>query len=160
MTVHIDYHVQYQQHDYSVPHQYVGERLELHAGNSLIELYVHQRCIATHARRHAPGFTTNPAHLPARHRAQQQWSPKRRTHPEQAYRTCLGLLQLSKRYPDSRLNAACQIANQNGLVRLKQVKHLLESNQDSLIDTPEPDTAATPPLPQDHETVRRPQHVN
>ena len=182
VTVHIDYHVHYQRHYYSVPHQYVGETLELHASNTLIELYFHQRCIATHARRDGHGFTTNPAHMPARHRAQQQWSPERltrwakqlgpdvhdwvsrqltrRPHPEQAYRTCLGLLQLSKRYPDSRLNAACRIANQAGLVRLKQVKHLLESNQDSLIDTPEPDTAAPTPLPQDHENVRGPQHFN
>ena len=40
---------------------------------------------------------------------------ERRAHPEQAYRVCLGLLHLSKRYPASRLNAACRLANQAGL---------------------------------------------
>lgn len=182
VTVHIDYHVLYQQHYYSVPHQYVGERVELQASDSLIELYFHQRPIATHARRDGYGFTTDPAHMPERHRAQQQWSPERlkrwaaqlgpdvhtwvrhqlerRAHPEQAYRTCLGLLQLSKRYPASRLNAACQRANQAGLVRLKQVTHLLESNQDRLPDTPDADTLTTPTLPQDHENVRGPHHFN
>ena len=43
-TVHVDYHVQYRQHYYSVPHQYVGERVEVHASNTLIELYFRQRC--------------------------------------------------------------------------------------------------------------------
>ena len=179
VTVHIDYHVQYQQHCYSVPHQYVGERVELQASDTLITLYFRQRCIATHPRRDGYGFTTQPAHLPERHRAQQQWSAarlqrwarqlgpdvlawvthqlERRAHPEQAYRTCLGLLGLGKHYPD-RLNAACQIANQAGLVRLKQVKHLLQSNQDQLAVTPVQESTHT--LPQDHENVRGPHHFN
>ena len=182
VTVHIDYHVQYQQHYYSVPHQYVGEKLELHAGNTLIELYFRQRCIATHPRRDGHGFTTLPAHMPQRHRAQQQWSPERlthwaqqlgpdvnawvrqqlerRTHPEQAYRVCLGLLQLSKHYPANRLNAACRIANQAGLTRLKQMKHLLETNQDQLAGATEPTTESTPSLPQDHENLRGPKHFH
>lgn len=179
VTVHVDYHVQYRQHYYSVPHHLVGERLELHAANTLIKLYIRQRCIATHPRRDGYGFTTCPAHMPERHRAQKQGSPQRlkrwaadigpevltwvtgqlerRAHPEHAYRTCLGLLSLSKRYPD-RLNTACRLANQAGLVRLKQVKHLLTSNQDRLVDTA--DTESTTPLPQDHENVRGPHHFN
>jgi len=179
VTVHVDYHVQYRQHYYSVPHHLVGERLELHAANTLIKLYIRQRCIATHPRRDGYGFTTCPAHMPERHRAQKQWSPQRlkrwaadigpevltwvtgqlerRAHPEHAYRTCLGLLSLSKRYPD-RLNTACRLANQAGLVRLKQVKHLLTSNQDRLVDTA--NTESTTPLPQDHENVRGPHHFN
>lgn len=179
VTVHVDYHVQYRQHYYSVPHHLVGERLELHAANTLIKLYIRQRCIATHPRRDGYGFTTCPAHMPERHRAQKQGSPQRlkrwaadigpevltwvtgqlerRAHPEHAYRTCLGLLSLSKRYPD-RLNTACRLANQAGLVRLKQVKHLLTSNQDRLVDTA--NTESTTPLPQDHENVRGPHHFN
>lgn len=178
VTVHIDYHVHYQRHYYSAPHQFVGETLELHASDTLIELYFHQRCIATHPRRNGHGFTTDPAHMPERHRAQQRWSPERlkrwaqqlgpdvtdwvtrqlerRPHPEQAYRTCLGLLQLSKRYPADQLNAACQQANQTGLVRLKQVKHLLETNPNNSPDTTEPTT----PLPQDHENVRGPRQFH
>ena len=178
VTVHIDYHVHYQRHYYSVPHQYVGEKLELHASGTLIELYFHQRCIATHERRDGYGFTTQLAHMSERHCAQQHWSPERlqrwarqlgpdvnawvsqqltrRAHPEQAYRVCLGLLQLSNRYPASRLNAACRIANRNDLLRPKQVKHLLASNQDRLTDTTEPTT----PLPQDHENIRGPQHFH
>ena len=68
--------------------------------------------------------------MPKRHQAQQQWTPgrlkrwardvgpetgawvsdqfERRAHPEQAYKVCLGLLNLSKQYPATRLNAACR----------------------------------------------------
>ena len=76
VTVNIDYHVQYRHHYYSVPHQYVGEKLDLHAGETLVELYFRQQRVATHPRQDRPGFTTNPAHMPTRHRAQHQWSPR------------------------------------------------------------------------------------
>ena len=178
VTVNIDYHVQYRHHYYSVPHQYVGEKLDLHAGETLVELYCRQQRVATHPRQDRPGFTTNPAHMPTRHRAQHQWSPERlmrwaremgpdvgswvsrqlerRAHPEQAYRVCLGLLSLSKRYPASRLNGACRLANQAGLVRLKHVRHILENNRDQLPDSPD----TTTELPQDHENIRGRHHFH
>lgn len=178
VKVNIDYHVQYEEHCYSVPHQYVGERLELHASDTLVEAYFRRQLVASHPRKHTPGFTTNPAHMPRRHREHQQWSPGRltrwagdigpdtqtwvsgqleqREHPEQAYRVCLGLLNLSKQYPTTRLNAACRLANQAGLVRLKQIKAILKSNRDQL---PEQLSLAAE-LPQDHENVRGPHNFH
>ena len=174
VKVNIDYHVHYQQHHYSVPHQYVGETLELHASDTLITLYFHQQSVATHARKHRPGMTTEPVHMPKRHQKHQQWTPGRlknwahdigpavlswvdmqlttKAHPEQAYRVCLGLLDLSRAYPRERLEAACRIANQTGLVRLKQVKSILSSNRDQLPEQLDLDTE----LPQDHENIRGP----
>ena len=174
VKVNIDYHVHYQQHHYSVPHQYVGETLELHASDTLIALYFHQHSVATHARKHRPGMTTEPVHMPKRHQIHQQWTPGRlknwardigpavlswvdaqlttKAHPEQAYRVCLGLLDLSRAYPRERLEAACRIANQTGLVRLKQVKSILSSNRDQLPEQLDLDTE----LPQDHENIRGP----
>lgn len=178
VKVNIDYHVQYKEHHYSVPHQYVGERLELHASETLVEAYFRRQLVATHPRKHRPGFTTNPAHMPKRHRAQQQWSPGRlkrwaadigpdtliwvsgqlegREHPEQAYRVCLGLLNLSKQYPANRLDTACRIANGAGLNRLKQIKAILKSNRDQL-----PEQLSLPAeLPQDHENIRGPHNFH
>ena len=174
VKVNIDYHVQFQQHHYSVPHQYVGETLELHAGDTLIQIYFHQRLVASHPHKRYPGTTTDDAHMPIRHRKQQQWTPGRlkqwaqkigpdtldwvsnrlqeKAHPEQAYRLCLGLLNLSREYPAIRLNASCRIANKEGMVRLKQIKSILRSNRDQL---PEQLTLATE-LPQDHENIRGP----
>lgn len=176
--VNIDYHVAYEQHHYSVPHQYVGEKVEIHAGARLVQICFRGQPIASHARKHGAGFSTNPAHMPERHRAQQQWTPgrlkrwagdigadavawvsaqlERREHPEQAYRVCLGLLSLSKQYPASRLNAACRLANRAGLIRLKQVRSILQSNRDQL---PEQLSLATE-LPQDHENVRGPSNFH
>jgi transposase len=175
VKVNIDYHVQYQRHHYSVPHHYVGERLELHASDTLITLYCRHQRVASHPRSYRPGTTTEPAHMPTRHHKHQQWTPGRlknwaadigpevltwvsaqldsRDHPEQAYRLCLGLLNLSRTYPRERLDAACRIANTAGLTRLKQIKSILKSNRDQLPVQLDLDTE----LPQDHENIRGPQ---
>jgi hypothetical protein len=178
VKVQIDYHVQYRHHHYSVPHQYVGETLELHAGESLVNIYFRQRLVAAHPRKHTPGTTTEAAHMPERHQKHQRWNPGRfknwgrnigpevlrwvtqrleaKAHPEQAYRVCLGLLNLSREYPTQRLEAACKIANREGLVRLKQIKSILQSQRDRL---PEPATVQVE-LPQDHHNIRGPQHFH
>lgn len=173
--VNIDYHIQYDQHLYSVPHHCVGEAVEIHAGGHLIEVYFHNKCIATHVRKFYPGTTTEPAHMPEKHAKHQQWTPgrlmnwaqalgpevliwvktqlQRRPHPEQTYRVCLGLLNLQRNYPTKRLNQACAIANREALYKLKNIKAILKSNRDQL-----PDEATTPCdlLPQDHENIRGP----
>jgi transposase len=178
VKVNIDYHIQYRLHHYSVPHQYVGESLELHAGDTLVTLYFRQQQVASHPRKHGPGITTDPNHMPKRHQKHQQWTPGRlknwardigpevlvwvgdqleaRAHPEQAYRVCLGLLNLSREYPARRLDAACKIANHEGLTRLKQVKSILQSNHDQLPEQLD----LTVDLPQDHDNIRGPNHFH
>ena len=174
VKVNIDYHVEYQQHHYSVPHQYVGERLELHASDTLIQLYFRRRAIASHPRSRTTGITTLPAHMPERHRKHQQWTPERlrqwagtigpdthlwvsqrlmaKAHPEQAYRVCLGLLNLSREYPPERLNGSCRLANREGLTRLKQIRAILASNRDQLQE----ELPLAVELPQDHTNIRGP----
>jgi hypothetical protein len=78
-----------------------------------------------------------------------------KSHQEQAYRVCLGLLNLSRQYPPQRLNKACAIANQQHLYRLKQVKAILSSNQDKLYQHNQDESPN--PLPQAHENIRGPQ---
>lgn len=158
VKVNIDYHVQFEQHHYSAPHQYVGETLELHAGDQLVQLYFRQQLVASHPRKHQPGTTTLAAHMPVRHSKQQAWTPGRlkqwaqdigpdtlrwvsdrlaeKAHPEQAYRLCLGLLNLTRSYPPERVNGCCQLANREGLNRLKQLKSVLASNRDQLPEQP------------------------
>lgn len=174
VKVNIDCHVQYDQHLYSVAHQYVGERLELHASTKLVRLYMHRHLVATHRRRNKPGMSTDPLHMPERHRKHQQWTADRlkqwaaqlgpdilawvterletKAHPEQAYRVCLGLLNLSGQYSPERLNASCRIAKREGLSRLQQVRSILQSNRDQL---PQQLPIAIE-LPQNHENVRGP----
>jgi len=172
VTVNIDYHVEYNDHLYSVPHQYVGERLEVHAGSETLHAYFRDNLIATHVKSSGYGQTTEPAHMPERHEKHHKWTPERllawaakigpdtrqwvdaqlisKVHPEQAYRICLGLLNLSKDYPSCRLNAACCLANAEGLMRLKQIKSVLRSNRDQLQEQLD----LTSNLPQSHVNVR------
>lgn len=175
VKVNIDYHLQYDQHFYSVPHHLVREKLELHAKEHLIELYFHHKRITSHVRKYVPGMTTVPEHMPVKHEKHHQWSAGRlmnwakdigdevllwvkaqlgqRQHEEQAYRVCLGLLNLSRSYPAERLNKACAIANKNKLYKLKNIKDILLSNQDQLL----PDSQKPHPgLPQSHENIRGP----
>lgn len=177
VKVNIDYHVQFNQHHYSVPHQYVGEKLELHASEQLVSCYFRQQLIASHARKHQPGTTTEAAHMPQSHEKHHKWSPERlknwarnigpevliwvtsqletKKHPEQAYRVCLGLLNLDKQFP-GQLNNACQIANQEGLKKLKQIKSILSSKRDQLPQQLNLDMD----LPQDHENIRGAEHYH
>jgi transposase len=86
------------------------------------------------------------------HRKQAQWTPERITnwaqsigsstlevtkhllaskkHPEQAYRTCLGLLSLAKRYGNDRLEAACAYACERGTKTRKSIVSILEHGFD------------------------------
>jgi len=66
------------------------------------------------------------------------------------------LLNLSRDYPASRLDAACRIANREGLSRLKQIRSVLQSNRDQL---PEQIGLAVE-LPQDHDNIRGPHHFH
>jgi len=81
---------------------------------------------------------------------------KSRAHPEQAYRVCLGLLNLSRQYPGERLDAACKIANGASLTRLKQIKSILQSNRDRLGEPLELQAE----LPQHHENIRGPRNYH
>ncbi len=173
VKVNIDYHVQFDSHCYSVPHHLVGERIEIHAKANVIAFYFYNQRITSHVRQYYPGMTTSPEHMPERHQKHHQWTPGRlmnwaksigdevlvwvkallaqKEHPEQAYRVCLGLLNLSGSFDDARLNKACLIANNKKLYRLKQVKNILKSNQDKLITAEE---KQLPLLPQHHENIR------
>ncbi|WDE08284.1 IS21 family transposase [Thalassomonas viridans] len=176
VKVNIGYHVQYDDHLYSVPHQLVGERLELHVKDNLVEAYFNNQRITSHPRKYHSGMTTRPEHMPVKHEKHHRWSPGRlmnwakdigeevlawiqmqlqqKQHAEQAYRVCLGLLNLSRSYPAHRLNNACGVANQHNLYRLKHIKEILQSNQDQL---PRENQTQGMLLPQDHENIRGPE---
>jgi len=154
----IDYHILYKKHAYSVPHIYVGERVELEASERLVRIYLKGECIAQHPRSHKEGgFTTITEHMPISHQ-KQRWSPERlmgwggsigsgtrtlvehllnsKPHPEQAYRACLGLLSLERKYTAIRLECACQKAllleRPNRATVANLLKNSLENQQEEL----------------------------
>lgn len=153
VKVHIDYHVEIDGHRYSAPHALVGQALQARLTKHGVELLLRGQRVAAHVRNdRRGGFTTVEAHMPAAHRAQMQWTPQRLIewgqqigmacgelitrllqtykHPEHGYRSCLGLLSLSRRYGKERLEAACERALALGTVRYRHVRDLLANNRD------------------------------
>lgn len=154
VRVHLDYHIEVEKHYYSVPHGLLKKNLEAHISGEQVTLYHQGAQVAVHPRSHRVGaHTTTASHMPVAHQKQQQWTPQRferwageigqsteqlvsqflqeRRHPEQSYRVCLGLLNLSKRYSAERLEAACKRALTMGISRLKGVRTILEKGLDS-----------------------------
>jgi len=128
--VHIDYHVEYDKHYYSVPHHLVKQTVELQASETTVAIYVHGQRVASHPRSYRKGgHSTCPEHMPSSHRAIHDWSPERflnwandigpqtrevvnhllqeKRHTEQSYRRILALLSNAKKYGRKRLNNAC-----------------------------------------------------
>ncbi|MGH9124317.1 MAG: IS21 family transposase [Acidimicrobiales bacterium] len=173
VTVNIDYHVEFDRRFYSVPFTLVRQRLELRATASTVEVYKAGRRVASHAREYGRRrYVTDPEHMPASHRAHLEWTPSRlirwaatvgpataelvekilesRPHPEHAYRACLGLMNLAKRYGNERVGAACERALAAGAISYSSVKSILAENLDRLA-LPEPTAAPTPP---EHDNLR------
>lgn len=148
--VSIDYHVEIFQHYYSVPYQQVGEHVEIKVSEKLLEVYLKGQRIALHPRSFAKNrYSTIKEHMPAQHRYMEKWSPMRflewadrigpetqiqinsillsRRVPEQAYRSCLGVLSQAKKHGNYKLEQACKIANDLGAISARSVKNILEN---------------------------------
>jgi hypothetical protein len=71
-------------------------------------------------------------------------------HPEQGYRSCLGILRLGKQYSPARLEAASHRAIEFNACSYQSVKSILKCNLDSLPAEP----AAPPQPPLNHPNIR------
>ncbi|MEQ9153210.1 MAG: IS21 family transposase [Parvibaculum sp.] len=174
VKVNIDYHVEVHRHFYSVPYRFVHERLEVRFTAGTVEIYRKGQRVASHARSYRAGHhTTNAAHMPKAHRAQAEWTPSRiigwartigpktaelaeailadRPHPEQGYRSCLGILRLAKRYGEGRLEAACTRAVAVNARSYRHVEAILKNGLDRL---PQPGVDDEEPQPVDHGNIR------
>ena len=178
VKVHIDSHIEFGEHYYSVPHALVGLYLEARATQRTVELLHRGQRVASHMRSaHKGKFTTITEHLPAAHRAHLQWSPERlihwgkdigaatgslvtrmlvtRQHPEHGYRACLALLSLAKRFGRARLEAACLIALELGTTRSADVREILANGRDQAAPSTMSDWVS--PV---HANVRGPAHYH
>jgi transposase len=176
--VHLDYHVEVAGHFYSVPHRLVRQRVDVRLTASTVEILYAGERVASHARSARKGsFTTVPAHMPLSHQRHLEWTPGRflnwaqtigphtrlvvehlleKRYPEQGYRSCLGLLNLVKRYGPTRLEAACQKAVSVGAYTRRSVASILDHGLDLLSPSPTPD----PTAPLEHENLRGPTYYH
>ena len=178
--VNIDYHVEYEGHYYSVPHALVRQEVELRITRSTIEVLAKGRRVASHRRNpRKGGYSTIADHMPAAHRAHADWSPGRlmnwassvgpatgelvkrllleKQHPEQGYRSCLGLMRLARTAGRDRMEAACTRALAIGAHRYRSVASILEKGLDRQpVTSPAQAELALP----DHANVRGPDYYH
>ena len=173
-TVNIDYHIELEHHYYSVPYQLVGKSVDVRVTAATVEVLYKNKRVASHRRSaHKGGFTTVAEHMPERHKKYLEWTPARiikwagetgtntqklvaailssRPHPQQGYRSCLGILRLSSLYGPQRLEAASARALAIGTCSYKSIESILKTG----LDRQElPSCARTVPLPLAHENLR------
>ena len=178
VRVNLDYHVEVDAHDYSVPYQLARKYVDVRVGGNLVQFFHKQRRVASHPRSEdAGGVTTDDAHMPVAHRKHCDNDPttllkrahgigtstaelvetilSERPHPEQGYRACLGILRLAKRYSDERLEKACFRALLSGCRTCGSVESMLRKGLDS-----QPLEPVSPPPVSTHENVRGSTYYN
>ena len=153
-TVGADYHVRLEGHHYSVPHELIRQQLWARLTASTVEIFRSGKRVACH-RRAAPGdmgATTLNDHRPASHRRHAEVTPEMlreraarigsatailvdvilrdRPHPEQGYRSCLGILRLARSHGAERLEAACERALAINARTMTSVKSILQNRLD------------------------------
>jgi transposase len=148
-----DYHVEISRHYYSVPSRLIGQLVEARITDSTVEILHKGSRVASHVRsllenRH----TTIPEHMPSAHRRYAEWTPARlmreaaavgpsaialfeaimqaKPHPEQGFRSCLGILRLAKAYGAQRLEAACRRGNDIGAISYGSIASILKHGLD------------------------------
>jgi len=159
------------QHHYSVPYELIGKKLKIQYSRSEVDLYDQYELVASHKRIRSRGnYSTEPSHMPPQHRYVTEWSPSffidkakaidpvveyyigqvllKKHHPEQAYKSCMGILSYAKRVGNIRLIKACKRAHEIGYYNYKIIDEILKNNLDKYDDDPEP-----APMPT-HDNIR------
>lgn len=148
-----NYHVEIERHFYSVPFALAKKEVHIRYTPQTVEIFYEEGRIASHVRSsHKGGYTTRGEHMPPSHKHQADWTPekikswaqktggftekyidevmKSRPHPEQGFKSCLGILRLGKSYGNERLEGACRRALHIGTRTYKSIESILKNNLD------------------------------
>lgn len=167
-----DYHIEADGCWYSVPFGLIRQLVDLRITQTAVEVFHRGKRVASHARN--PGrrsHVTVPDHMPSSHRRYAEWTPARilasaeklgpsvaafcqivmedRPHPEQGFRTCLGVLSLAKSFEPERLDAACRRGVMIKARSVSSIRSILKTGLDRAFLEPE-----TEELPLQHPNIR------
>jgi transposase len=143
-----------------VPFRLLREEVEARLTAKTVEIFHHGKLVAAHARGMRPHRPTTLAdHMPSSHRRYRDWTHERiqreaasigddtaalvaiilrsRPHPEQGFRSCIGILGLAKRYDAERLDGACARALALGTRSYSSVAAILKNAHDRKAADPE-----------------------
>jgi transposase len=158
--VNIDYHAVVEKHLYSVPYSLIHQELDVRLTEHTVEFFQAGKRVAAHVRNDQPGlFTTCEEHRPKSHQKYLQWTPGRmvqwaqtigpdcakavesilesRPHPEQGFRSCLGIIRLGKAVGNTRLEAACRRALHFHTCSYASIKSILDKQLEAQALEPE-----------------------
>jgi transposase len=170
--VHPDYHVEADKTFYSVPHRLIGCTLQVRLTHRVVEIFHDHQRVASHVRRsQRSGHVTVNDHMPKAHQRYANTTPanligratligpnaailvermmRDRPHPEQGYRSAMGILSLAPRYGSQRLDEACERALTINAIAYSSVASILKSGLDR--QQPQADQAAPAPA---HTNIR------
>ena len=160
-TVQYNYHISVEKMQYSVPYEYIKQKVDVRLTKNMVEVFYNQNRIASHRRLYGhPGqYSTVEAHMPEDHQKYLQWDGERfvrwaeRIGPataitikgilashkiqQQGYKSCMGLLKLADKYSVARLENACVKALQfTPQPSYKSIQNILVTGQDKLETAP------------------------
>jgi transposase len=175
--VNLDYHIEAHDFLYSVPHALIRAEVDVRITARTVEIFHRGQRVGAHQRRYAGRkHGTDADHMPSSHRRYAEWTPDRfrrwagkigpntealisavlasRPHPEQGFRTCLGVLRAYRGLDPARLEAVSARAVELGVLNSKGVASLLARKFDSSSADSSPVTLI------DHANVRGPRYYN
>ena len=163
-TVGPNYHISVERMNYSVPFEYIKQKVDVRLTRSTVEVFYGGNRICSHPRLYGRfnQYSTIQAHMPPEHQKYVQWNGERFIHwagkvgsntqvvvrailgsykvEQQGYKSCMGLLKLADKYTPERLENACKRALEyTPRPSLKNIQAILASGQDKAI--PEQSTA-------------------
>jgi len=144
-------------HYYSVPYVHIGKKIKILYSKSEVEIYHRYVLIASHGRDKAPyKYSTVTDHMASTHKYLTEWNADRfinwaskidesvrefiikvlesKAHPEQAYKTCQGVLNYERRVGRKRLISACKRAMYYENYNYRIIKNILEKRLDLLYE--------------------------
>ncbi len=165
-TVQFNYHISVDRMQYSVPYEYIRQKVDVRLTRSVVEVFCHNQRICSHKRLYGhPGqYSTLEIHMPEDHQKYLKWDGNRFISwaekvgtstgitiksilssykvEQQGYKACMGLLKLADKYSVERLEAACHKAlSYTAHPSYKSVKNILVTGQDKTITQAEVPTA-------------------
>jgi len=146
-------------HYYSVPYRFIGEKVKLVFTTSSVEIYYRYERIAVHERKYAKyKYSTHTEHLASAHRYLSEWTPEKfmqqaaaihedvaayiskvmqcKKHPEQAYKSCSGILSLARKVGNERLTGACRRADSYAVYNYPILVEILAKKLDAFDEFP------------------------
>jgi transposase len=159
----LDYHIEIHGFFYSVPFGLIGQQVDIRLTERTVEAFHGGSRVAAHERRYnGRAHGTIAEHMPSAHRHYASWSPERfrswaasigpnteglivailasRRHPEQGFRTSIGVLQRLRGLPRDRVETIAARAVETGILTYKGIIALINARPSR---TAKPDEAPT-----------------